>query len=396
MATKKQCDEYAAEIQAHVDGDVLRGMVRTMLQNLIEEEMTQHIGAGAYERSPERTMQRNGYKPRKVKTRVGEIALDIPQVRCGEPYHPSMFARWQRSERALLVACAEMYFLGVSTRKVVQVLEEMGGFSLSAGTVSRIAMELDEPLAEFRERRLDGHVWPYLVVDACYLKVRRNKKIVPVAVLVVAGVNELGDREILAWRLGDTESEETWGEVFRDLKRRGLKGVELLVSDGHEGIQAAAAKQFSGVAWQRCWVHFLRNAMKKVSYKHYPVLLKELRALYKIENAALRVQEVEAFAQRWEAVSEKLARQVREQFEECVTVEDLPPEHQRKLRTTNLLERVMEEIKRRTRVVGIFPNDAACERLVGARLVEIHEDWEMAQKAYLNMELGLTTTKLQQ
>ena len=244
MATKKQSEEYASEIQAHVDGDVMRGMVRTMLQELIEEEMSYHVGAGPYERSGERVGHRNGYKGRKLKTRVGEIPLAIPQVRSGEPYHPSMFARWQRSERALLVACSEMYFMGVSTRRVGRVLEEMSGFSLSAATVSRVAAELDEQLTEFRERRLDHHVWPYLVVDACYLKVRRGKRIVPVAVMVVGGVNEQGEREVLSWVLGDSESEETWSQVFRDLKRRGLNGVELLVSDGHEGIQAAAAKQF--------------------------------------------------------------------------------------------------------------------------------------------------------
>lgn len=394
MATKKQCEEYASEIQAHENGDVLRGMVRTMLQELIEEEMSYHVGAGHYERSGERVGHRNGYKGRKLKTRVGEISLDIPQVRSGEPYHPSMFARWQRSERALLVACSEMYFMGVSTRRVSRVLEEMSGFSLSAATVSRVAAELDEQLQEFRERRLDHHVWPYLVVDACYLKVRRGKRIVPVAVLVVGGVNEQGEREILSWALGDTESEETWSQVFRDLKRRGLNGVELLVSDGHEGIQAAAAKQFPAVAWQRCWVHFLRNCMKKVSYKNYRALIDGLKALRRIEDAALRRQEVDAFADQWEKVSEKLARQIREQFEECMAVSELPPEHRRKLYTTNLLERVMEEIKRRTKVVGIFPNDASCDRLVGARLIELHETWQCARARYVNMDLLSEANKL--
>ena len=387
MATKKQSEEYAAEIQAHVDGDVLREMVRTMLQRVMEEEMEQHLGAARHERSTERVGHRNGYKPRKILSRIGALELEVPQVRGGEPYHPSMFARWQRSERALLVACSEMYFLGVSTRNVSTILEEMGGFSLSATTVSRVAMELDEQLEEFRSRRLDHHAWPYLVVDACYLKVRRGKRIVPVAVLVVGGVNEQGEREILSWKVGDAESEETWGEVFRDLKRRGLNGVELVVSDGHEGIQAAVAKQFIGVPWQRCWVHFLRNAMKKVSYKHYRALLDELRAVRRIEEPALRAQEVVALAERWAKVSEKLGKQILDQFEETMAVAGLPGEHRRKLYTTNLLERVMKEIKRRTRVVGIFPNDAACDRLVGARLLEIHEDWQCASRRYLNMEL---------
>lgn len=388
MATKKQCEEYAAEIQAgNVDGDLLRNMVRTVLQSLLEEEMEHHVGAARHERSSERVAHRNGYKPRTIKSRVGAITLEVPQVRGGEPYHPSMFARWQRSERALLVACAEMYFLGVSTRKVSDVLEKMGGFSLSATTVSRVAMELDEQIAQFRERRLEHHTWAYLIVDACYLKVRRGQRIVSMAVLVVGGVNEQGEREILTWRVGDVESEQTWGEVFRELKRRGLHGVERVVSDGHEGIQAAVAKHFLGASWQRCWVHFLRNAMKKVSYKHYRALLDELRAVRRIEEAGLRAQEVSALADRWASVSEKLAHQIREQYEQTMTVCDLPSEHQRKLYTTNLLERVMEEIKRRTQVIGIFPNEASCDRLVGARLMEMHEAWQCASRRYLNMEL---------
>jgi len=387
MATKKQCEEYASEIQAHVDGDLLRNMVQTVLQSILEEEMEHHVGAAHHARSPERVAHRNGYKPRTITSRVGAIELAVPQVRGGEPYHPSMFARWQRSERALLVACSEMYFMGVSTRKVSNVLEKMGGFSLSASTVSRVAMELDEQIAQFRERRLDHHTWAYLVVDACYLKVRQGKRIVSKAVLVVGGINEQGEREILTWQVGDVESEETWGEVFRALKRRGLGGVEVIVSDGHEGIQAAVAKHFTGASWQRCWVHFLRNAMKKVSYKHYRALLAELRAVRTLEDTGLRAQEVAALADRWEAVSEKLARQIRDQFEETMAVSHLPVEHQRKLYTTNLLERVMAEIKRRTHVIGIFPNAASCDRLVGARLMELHEDWQCASRQYLNMDL---------
>lgn len=387
MAPKKQCEEYASEIQAQVDEDVLRNMVRTMLQSVLEEEMEQHVGAARHVRSAERVAHRNGYKPRMIKSRVGEIELEVPQVRSGEPYHPSMFGRWQRSERALLVACSEMYFMGVSTRKVSAVLEKMSGFSLSATTVSRVAMELDAQIAQFRERRLDHHTWAYLIVDACYLKVRRNKRIVSMAVLVVGGVNELGEREILTWQVGDVESAETWGDVFRELKRRGLGGVDVVVSDGHEGIQAAVLKHFAKASWQRCWVHFLRNAMKKVSYKHHRALVDELRAVRQIEDAALRSQEVAELADRWEKVSEKLARQIRDQFEETMAVSHLPSEHQRKLYTTNLLERIMEEIKRRTQVIGIFPNEASCDRLVGARLMELHEDWQCTSRRYLNMEL---------
>jgi transposase-like protein len=297
-----------------------------------------------------------------------------------------LFAKWQRTERALLVACAEMYFMGVSTRKVKRVLEKMGGFELSASTVSCVASELDEKLMEFRNRRLDAHTWPYLMVDATYVKVRKKGRVVDQAVLVVAGVNDDGRREILTWRLADVESEDTWSEVFRELKQRGVDGVQWLVSDGHAGIRAAVRTQFTGVAWQRCWTHFMRNVLAKVGHKHKDAFAKELIAARKFDDVKTCMMEAERVAQRWEKEYPRAAEQIRAQFEETLAVHDLPQEHRRRVYTTNIMERLMREIKRRTHVVGIFPNESSCDRLVGAHFLERDETWQCERMRYLVMD----------
>lgn len=383
---KHECGGYLDAIQERMDGDLFRAILEVMAHYVMEEEAEQHVGAARHERTARRQGHRNGYKPRSLKTRVGELALEVPQVRGMEPYAPSLFARYQRSERALLVACAEMYFLGVSTRKVQRVLEEMGGFGLSAATVSAVAQELDEKLTEFRQRRLDDEVWPYVMVDATYVKVRRRGRVVSQAVLVVAGVNGAGRREILTWRVADVESEDTWTEVFRELKQRGINGVQWVISDGHEGIQAAVRTQFAGASWQRCWTHFMRNLLAKVKEKDKKALAKEIKAARSFEEVKVCLVEAERVAERWEQRYPRVAAQIRAQFEETLAVHELPAEHRRRMYTTNLLERTMEEVKRRTRVVGIFPDAASCDRLVGAQLLERHEGWQCEPTRYLVME----------
>ncbi len=384
--TEKHSDEYLDEIQAEMDGDVFKRMLELMCQRVMEEEMARHVGAQKHERVAQRSGHRNGYKPRKLKTRVGELSMQVPQVRGMEPYSPLFFAKWQRSERALLVACAEMYFMGVSTRKVKNVLNKMGGFELSASTVSCVATELDEALTAFRRRRLNEYTWPYLMVDATYVKVRKNGRVCSQAVLVVAGINDAGHREILTWRGADVESEDTWTEVFRELKQRGINGVDWVISDGHEGIQAAVRTQFNGVSWQRCWTHFIRNAMAKVGHRHKDAFAKELIAARKSDDIKVCLAEAEGVAQRWEKSYPRAAKQIRAQFEECLAVHHLPREHRRRVYTTNMLERVMKEIKRRTRVVGIFPNEASSDRLIGAQLLERQDKWHCEPMRYLVMD----------
>jgi len=390
---KQECEGFLAQIQENGAEDVMLEMLRIMMQTVLEEGITRHVGAQCHERTAERKGYRNGYKPRKMTTRMGAMDLSIPQARGIEPYEPFPLAKYQRTERALLVTCAEMYFMGVSTRKVGSILEEMGGFTLSAATVSRVAAELDERLTEFRNRRLDETTWPFLGVDACYVKVRKNGKVVNQAVLVVAGIDQEGRRRILTWQVADVESEDTWSEVFKDLHRRGVSGVEWVVSDGHEGIQAAVRKEFPGASWQRCWTHFTRSVLAKVGYKNKDVLAKELSAARKFEDVKVCLAEAERIAQRWENQYPRVATQIREQFEETLAVHALPREQRRRVYTTNMLERIMRENKRRTRVIGIFPNVPSCDRLIGTQLLEIDESWQCEKSRYLTIDPTLLTVQ---
>jgi transposase-like protein len=367
------------------DRDSLKRFLEAVVNAAMQAEVTEHLGAGRHERSDARRGHRNGTKPRTLATRVGVLDLAVPQTRACEPYHPSMFARWQRSERALLVACAEMYFQGVSTRKVQDVLDEMCGMEISSATVSRVAAELDEKLATFKTRRLDALDYPYLLIDARYEKVRVNGEGVSQAVLVAAGITSEGKREILDWRLGDSESEGTWGEMFRTLKDRGLRGLQMIVSDAHSGLIAAKNRFFQGVRWQRCKVHFFREMARKVSYKIAKGLIGELRAVYAGADRRECLRRGEEMAARWESRYPAVARMLREGLEDTLTAMALPPTHARRLNSTNMLERLMRRLKARTRVVGVFPNGASCERLTGALLLEVHEEWSLESAAYVVM-----------
>jgi len=370
------------------DKDGLRRLLEAVIQVGMREEVAAHLGAGRHERGAGRRGYRNGTKPRTLATRAGGLALSVPQVRGCEdgPYHPSMFARWERSERALLVACGEMYFQGVSTRNVRAVLEEMCGLGVSAMTVSRVAAELDERLSAFRGRRLDHTAWAYVMLDARYEKVRVDGRVVSQAVLTVVGFTADGRREVLDWRVCDSESEENWGEVFRSLKDRGLRGVTLVVSDAHRGIRAAVARHFQGAAWQRCRVHYKREMGRKVSYKRLKELNRDLAAVFAGDGKAECLRRGEEMARKWEATSPPVASMLRDGLEDCLAAETFPEHHRKRLRSTNLLENIMKRLKKRTRVVGVFPNRAACDRLVGAQLLELHEDWQTEAKPHFNME----------
>lgn len=364
----------------------LRRALEAMVQAAMAAEVQEHLQAGPHQRTAQRKGHRNGHKPRSLKTRIGELELEVPQVRGCEPYHPSMFNRWQRSERALLVACGEMYFQGVSTRNVRRVLEAMCDGEISAATVSRVAQELDEKLAVFRSRRLDWTSWPYLMIDARYEKVRVEGKVVSQAVLVVVGFTSQGRREVLDWRVGDSESEACWGEIFRSLKDRGLAGVELVVSDAHGGIRSALGRHFQGAAWQRCRVHYKREMGRKVSYKKMPELMKDLVAVFAPQEKAECLRRGEEMAGKWEKGSPAVAAMLRESLEDCLTVLSFPEHHRKRLASTNLLENLMKRLRKRTRVVGIFPNRAGCDRLIGSQLLEVHELWQTEPAAHFNME----------
>ena len=376
--------ELVQEVFADRDG--LKRLLEMLLHATMQAEVSRHVGAEPHERSVGRIGHRNGLKPRKLKTRVGELELDVPQVRGCDPYHPSMFAKWQRSERALLVACSEMYFQGVSTRNVRHVLEQMCGGEISSATVSRVAQEIDEKLLTFRHRRLDATEYPYLHIDARYEKVRVAGRVVSQAVLVAVGFTSEGKREVLDWRVGDSESEATWGELFRQLKGRGLKGLRLVTSDAHGGIVAAMQRHFQGVAWQRCRVHFKREMGKKVSYKVLKELMADLVVVFEPEDRVECLRRRDEMADKWESRYPTVSKMLREGLEDCLAVLDFPEHHRRRLRSTNMLENLMKRLKKRSRVVGVFPSRSSCDRLLGAQLIEVHEHWSLDEMAYFNME----------
>jgi transposase-like protein len=368
-----------------VNPDVFKQMVETMAQHVLEAQISAHLGAEPYERSTERTGQRNGYKSRTLKTRVGELELAVPQVREGG-FRPTLFERYQRTEKALLMAMQEMFVKGVSTRAVNDVMEAMGGFEVSPGLVSRAAAEIDDQVRRWRERSLEAHEYPYLIVDARYEKVRRGGRIESVAVLVVTGVDEEGRRDVLGYWLGDSESESTWGEAFADLKARGLRGVEVVVSDAHLGIRKALAKHFQGACWQRCRVHLMRELLNRAAWQDRKELARDLRSIFASEEKEVCLAAGEAVAAKWEKKLAKMSQALRAGLEDTLAVLALPREQRRRLATTNMIERQNREFRRRTRNVSIFPNEASCIRLFGAMCVELSEKWQGEAKRYLNME----------
>lgn len=382
---KSEAQESVGSQSLFADEATLSRMVEACVRSALEEELTEFLGAERYERSEERRGQRHGMKPRTMNSRLGKLRFDVPQAR-GGGFSPSVFERYQRSERALVSAMQEMMVQGVSTRRVGDVLEKMAGFTVSGATVSRSMAELDEEIGRFRERSLSARAYPYLVIDARYEKIRTARHIANQAVLVVAGISEEGRREILGLWVDNCESEETWSKVFKDLKARGLRGAQLVVSDAHLGIRAALSRHFQEAAWQRCQVHFMRELIKKLSWRDEKELAADLRAIFASESRATCLGVAEEVASKWQGRSAKLAAALREGVEDCLTVQSMPSEIRRRLRSTNMLERLMRTLKARSRVVSIFPNAGSCERLLGAVLLEIHEDWMGEPARYLNLE----------
>ena len=367
------------------DPDFLRDIVQAVLQRLLEAEITEHVQAAPFERSEQRRGYRNGYRDRQLRTRVGKLRLLVPMDREGT-FRTELFERYQRSEKALVSTLMEMYLEGVSTRKVTDITEALCGTSFGKSTVSRLVGELDTDLAAWRERRLDGVAYPYLVVDARYEHVRVGGRVVSQGVLVVKGVRDDGRREILAVDVADTESEATYDELFRALKDRGLHGVRLVTSDDHRGLVAAIARYFQGASWQRCQVHFLRNALGKVARKHRKALASDVKAVFAAPTKAWALTAASGVVERWSGSHPAVARWVEDGIEDTLACFSFPESHRRRIRSTNGLERFNEELKRRTRVVRIFPNAAACLRLVTALCVEKSEEW-LSGRRYLDMSV---------
>jgi transposase-like protein len=385
MATdhRKVSEQLAQEILLE-DPNFLREIVERVLQEMLEAEMTEHIGAAPYERSATRTGHRNGYKPRTLRTRVGTLNLLVPQDREGN-FSTRLFSRYQRNEKALCLALMEMYVEGVSTRKVKEVTEELCGTTFSKSLVSSLAGSLDAELEAWRDRRLEAEAYPYVFVDARYEKVRADGRVVSQGVLIVSGVRDDGFREILAVDVSDTESEAIYQELFRSLKRRGLSGVQLVVSEDHEGLKSAIARHFQGASHQRCQVHYARNLLGMVGHARRKELASDLRTIFAALNRKQALTIAASVAEKWRRKdNEKVAEHLEEHIEECLSCLAFPESHRRRIRTTNGLERLNQEIKRRSRVVRIFPNERSCLRLVSALAVEQSEEW-ITGRRYLDM-----------
>lgn len=363
--------------------DILPELIRIVINEAMHVERQRFLGVGPYERSPQRRGHANGYKPKTVATRMGKITFDIPQVRQGG-FYPQSLEKGLRSERALKLALAEMYVQGISTRKVAAITEKLCGFEVSSSQVSQAAKTLDQQLEAWRNRPLGRY--RYLYLDAHYEKVRCDGQVRDAAVLKASGVNEEGRREILAISVSLSEAEVHWRTFLQSLVARGLSGVELIISDDHPGLRNARRAVFGGVPWQRCQCHLQRNAQAYVPKQSMKAeVAADIRAVFNAPDRQEAERLLAKAVQKYEKSASHLAQWLEENIPEGLTVFAFPARHRRFIRTTNGLERLHREIRRRSRVVGIFPNEASCLRLVTAIAMEISEDW-LTGRVYLRFD----------
>jgi len=363
--------------------DGLAKLVESVLNQILEAQVSDSLGAAKHERSDERVGYRNGYRPRQLYTRVGPVTLQVPQTRDGS-FSTDIFKRYQRSEQAFVLALMEMVVNGVSTRKVSNITEELCGVTFSKSTVSHLCAGLDARVTAFNERRFDDDSYPFIMVDAMFIKCRDGDRVVSRAALTISGIRSDGYREILGLRIGDTESYATWEEAFKWLKSRGLKGVMYVVSDQHAGLVEAARKHFQGATWQRCQVHLMRNILGSCSVRHRKEVAQKAKLVFQAPDMEEARRRLNAFADEFEKRAPKSVSCLEEGFEDAMAVMALPEKYRKRLRTTNMQERLNEEIRRRERVIRIFPNDKSASRLIGALLAEYNEQWQT--RRYLDMD----------
>jgi transposase-like protein len=363
--------------------DGLAQAIELLLNETMKLERSQTLGAAPYQRSADRRGHANGFKPKTVHSRLGQLQLQVPQTR-GVEFYPSALERGERSERALKLAVAEMYVQGVSTRKVAEITRELCGLDVSSSQVSRTAALLDEELTQWRNRPL-GRT-PYLLVDARYEKVRHGSSVVDCAVLVAVGITPEGTRSVLGVSVSLSEAEVHWREFFQSLIARGMHGVEMIVSDAHEGLAAARRASFAGIPWQRCQFHLQQNALQYVpKIEMRKEAAADLRSVFNATDRHEADRLLELTVKKYETSAPRLARWMETAVPEGLTVLTLPVAYRRRLRTSNVLERLNQEIKRRTRVATLFPHEASLLRLVSAVLMETSEEWETAKTAYLTL-----------
>lgn len=372
------------------DVDFLREGARVLGQMLMELEVSHHVRADRNERTTERSGYRNGYRTRQWDTRVGSVELKVPRVRDGS-FFPSMLEPRRRAERAMVAVVQEAYVHGVSTRRVDDLVRALGMDGISKSQVSRLCQGLDEEVARFRHRKLEG-VYPYVWLDATFVKVRQDGHVVSMAVVIAVGVTAAGDREVLGLDVGPSEDGTFWTQFLRGLVSRGLRGVHLVISDAHEGLKAAVACVLSGASWQRCRVHFMRNALSHVPRAAAPVVSATIRTVFAQPDAGSAKEQWRRVADNFRGRFPRMAELMDRAEEDVLAYASFPIEHWRQIWSNNPLERVNKEIKRRTNVVGVFPNPGAIVRLVGAVLSEQHDEWQVASKRYFSIEsLGKVT-----
>ena len=386
MAHRKNDNAFGDAMELLIENgfDGMADVLKILLNEAMKIEREDCLSAVSYQRTPDRKGYANGFKPKTVDTRMGRIIVDVPQVRGDVEFYPSALEKGCRSERALKVAIAEMYVKGISTRRVTGVLEKMCGLEVSSTQVSRAAKILDEELSKWRNRPLGEY--PYLILDAHYEKVRQNGSVQSCAVFTAIGVNTDGKREILGVSVSLSEAEVHWREFLKSLLSRGLHGVTLITSDAHSGLQAARQSLFNGVPWQRCQFHLQRNAQSYVPKKSMQSQVHDdIADIFAAPNGQLAAMRLKYYVEKYAEVAPKLSEWMEENLPEGLTVFQFPAKHCKRMRTTNPLERLHEEINRRTNVARIFPNEASLLRLVSAIEMEISEDW-VAGKRYLNMK----------
>ena len=365
------------------DADLLREMIGFAAERLMELEVEGLTGAAHGERSPERITHRNGYRERSWETRAGTVALKIPKLRKGS-YFPGFLEPRRMAEKALTAVIQEAYIQGVSTRSVDDLVQAMGMSGISKSQVSRLCGEIDDRIQSFRDRPLEGD-WPYLWLDATYVKVRQSGRIVSVAVTVAVAVNDRGRREVLGMAIGASEAETFWTEFLRSLARRGLRGVKLAISDDHKGLKAAATR-ILGATWQRCRVHFMRNLLAHAGRQGRRVVSAFVATAFAQDDAGAASAQWRQIADQLRPKAPKLAALMDEAEHDVLAYMTFPAAHRAKLHSTNPLERLHGEIKRRTNVVGIFPNEDAISRLIGAILVEQNDEWAVQRARYMTLE----------
>jgi putative transposase len=372
--------ELLRKAELERDADFLREGVRVLSQALMELEVTRHVGAERHERTPERSGQRNGYRERAWDTRVGSLELRVPRVRDGS-FFPSLLEPRKRAERALVAVVQEAYVQGVSARRVDDLVQALGMHGLSKSQVSRLCAELDAEVERFRTRRLEGP-YPYVWLDATFLKVRDHGRVASMAVVIAIGVSAGGQREVLGLDVGPSEDGAFWLQFLRGLVARGLSGVQLVISDAHQGLKGAVAAVLQGASWQRCRVHFVRNALALVPKSAAQMAAATIRTVFVQPDAAAARETWRRVADGFRPRYPRLAELLDEAEADVLAYLAFPPEHRRQVRSNNPLERLNREVKRRTDVVGIFPNPEAVTRLVGAVLAEQHDEWQVARRYF--------------